>query len=722
MKHPFRKLLALGLSVILTTALLPAASATQITGAALRSAAAAQAQAIATVPWTMETRLTKASIVGDRLDAFTAGGILPTTFFEYIRLYIPHYGVMVESNNGTLEAFTAQLDYDASKVNGYGHLYNRAIYAGMDVNGFLADVIARVSPTKITSLKQALTDPSLEALLPGANLSASNSRFAIGAADANAAYDKLGTGDLLLAWDNNAAAGEDGKPRIHAMVVQSVDTAKDTVTVTYPNYALLVYHFECDKCGATSTEGPTSAALPEHVNSVNYAFGSYKKHSDTQSGISCDGTWKPICGTSWTTATVSYTQLAQTGVPYGSVGYLPYTLDVYSAPVEPKVTLNTSATADTLASGFSGTITSNYRIAAVEAVLTPKGGESQSYICQNLESSWSMDYNDINLSKALMDSQPGDYELEVKVRLGNTNQKDSPFAPISIYKQSFTMSPSAFHLSCDKTRAEQGEPFTLSVNTLEGGFTAVSALIKSDSENYVFDLAASKAASPNVTFTQTKDGSISFQYKGSALAAGSTAAKLVFAPHRTGGWGYSEGIEPFLIANVLASKQSDGSNLTGARVSGGGFVVAVGLNTQVFRNFIKGYDLVLAYMHTPEMAVDQSNSTLPMAYDGQPMYDVTFARYKIGVNTWLRTYAIIVPNADMSKVALGTETCPVLTFSDNVNEIGGIDIADVQTIANIRAGRVPLEGNINKWLRADVDRNGVVDTADQTALMNIMCK
>ena len=730
LKHSLRKILALVLCVVMTTALLPAASATQVTGADLRAAAVAQSQAIANVPWTQESRIAKANVTGDRLEAFVAGGILATTYFEYKRLHFPIHGVMVDCNAGTLEQFVAQLEDTNIKVEGYRNMPTLGSYVGMDINSFLADVIGRVSPTPITSLKQALTDPSLEALLPGLNLKAASSAAALAstsAADAAAAYAKMGPGDLLLAWDDNATGIENtetqsGQPRIHALVVQSVDAAAGTATVTYPGCSQHTWYLECDTCGAKDTYGPTSAALPDHINSTkSYTFDSFKKHKDTYPDSGCGGEWKPVYATIWRTETVSFADLFGAGVPYAGIGYLPYTLDVYSNPVEPKVTLETRTTANTVASGFKGTITSNYRIAGVEAVLTSASGEVSTFTMPVAENSWSVQYEDANLSKALMACQPGSYNLKVDVLLGNTSKAESAFAPINIFDLDFSLAPNTFNMTCDKTNADQGEAFTLSISTLEAGFTYASATIKSDADIYEFDLAASKAASPNVTFGQNEDGA-TFEYNGAALAAGSVVAKLVYRPVRTGSWAYSEGIDPFQVTNMFSSKEAGGANAIAARSGGSGLIVGVGLNTQIFRNYVKGYDLVLAYMHTPEQAIDQSNSTLPMAYDGKPMYDVTFAKYKIGTNTWLRTYAYIVPNADASKIAKGTETCSVITYSNNVNQTGGLDIADVQAIANIRAGRLPLEDNITKWLLADIDRNGVVDAADQTALMNILTK
>ena len=100
-------------SLVLT--MLPTVSASTVSGGDLREMAVAQAQTIATVPWTLESRVAKADVTGERLDAFNAGGIFPTTYFEYSRLRFPIRGVMVESNTGTLEQFEEM--FESSNFN-----------------------------------------------------------------------------------------------------------------------------------------------------------------------------------------------------------------------------------------------------------------------------------------------------------------------------------------------------------------------------------------------------------------------------------------------------------------------------------------------------------------------------------------------------------------------------------------------------------------------------
>ena len=207
-----------------------------------------------------------------------------------------------------------------------------------------------------------------------------------------------------------------------------------------------------------------------------------------------------------------------------------------------------------------------------------------------------------------------------------------------------------------------------------------------------------------------------------SVSRDATVAQLVYSPIRTGDWSTAEGITPFVISNVLVSRQADGSKMVASRASGSGLVVEIGTNTQIFRNYVPGYDLIVAFMCTSEMINQKGITTLNIAYDGKPMYDVSGSMYNADGFRGKRAYAYIAPNIDVSKIAPGTEECPVVTYSNNVNQAGDVDIADVQTIANIRAGRVPLAGNEVKWLLADIDRSGIVDNADQLALMRALNK
>jgi len=97
----------------------PAAAADTVSGAELRAGVVQRVDDIMNVEWSLESRISK-SIKGDDLAAFQAGGILPTTYFEYVRLHFSYRGVMVESEPATLEEFAEKLlfEYNCAVVPG----------------------------------------------------------------------------------------------------------------------------------------------------------------------------------------------------------------------------------------------------------------------------------------------------------------------------------------------------------------------------------------------------------------------------------------------------------------------------------------------------------------------------------------------------------------------------------------------------------------------------
>ena len=176
MKRILNICLVLAMCISMVYAVQPTAQAAEND---LRDTVVAQTQAIMDVDWTLENRIYRTNVTGDRLEAFNAGGILPTTYFEFIRLHIPHKGVPVESNPGSLEYIKTQIDMDNSKIPGIGHITADS-HVGMDVNSFLVDVLSRVMPDVPMTLKQALTHPGMAALMPEADVNASSSKLAIG--------------------------------------------------------------------------------------------------------------------------------------------------------------------------------------------------------------------------------------------------------------------------------------------------------------------------------------------------------------------------------------------------------------------------------------------------------------------------------------------------------------------------------------------------------------
>ena len=405
----------------------PAESQT-ISGEALRDRVAARVEAIATVDWTLENRVSWSTITGDRLTAFQEAGILPATYFNYTRMDQPFKGIMVESNGATYEQFLDTVNMDWAVVPGIGHvLTEKSDMIGMDMNTFLTDISALVLKTPLTGVKAALTSEDLTALYSGADFSAASSMAAISSADdVKAAYAKLQKGDLLLSWNNDAkvslaqdetdAAMATLDPKVHALVVTGVDQAAGTVTVTYATYAKMMWYFQCDTCGVIEAEGPTSAVCPIHTDS-----GTAKTHAASDASSSCAGTWKPMYGTTWATETLSYDQLLSE-VPYGSTGYLPYTFKAYEAgQATAAITMETEATSKTLAEGLSATITSDYPITAIKAVVTPKSGEAEEFFQFPDLDSKSVVFESKELNAAIKDGQ---YSLKIFVRSGPLSEQE----------------------------------------------------------------------------------------------------------------------------------------------------------------------------------------------------------------------------------------------------------------------------------------------------------
>ncbi len=268
LKHPIRKLLAALLGVAMLTALLPAASAAKPDD--LRHAVAAQAKAIASAQWKSEARIQRLNHSDYKKQAMHNTGALPISYFEYSRQPIPYVGIIMDETSASYEQFLAQLTED-----GFLPEDPYATHYGMNADAFLVDVVSRVSPTPISGVKEALSTGAVTPLLSGVDLTASSSKLAV--TDRQAlinAYGKLTEGDLLIAWDDNAELNVD--PTLHVMVVSSVDV-DGSINITYPAFAQPTYHFTCGKCGAKSSEGPTSAVLAKHMVSKNYQFDSFAK-------------------------------------------------------------------------------------------------------------------------------------------------------------------------------------------------------------------------------------------------------------------------------------------------------------------------------------------------------------------------------------------------------------------------------------------------------------
>ena len=750
MKKPISKFLALLLTVVLVLSLLPAVSASEDE---LRDAVVSQTQSIMDVLWTKQKRNARASA---DFEAMQAGGVRPTIYYESDDLLVPFKGVAVSWKSGTLESFVAEINAsgeEARLIKGIPNLVldNYNDYVGMDMHSFLTDVVSRVSADAPTNVKEALNHKAMVSLAGAVNASAADSKSAADPAAVKAAYSKLKKGDILIAWNDNADVGiasntdsptQIDYPKLSVLVVKEV--SGENVTVMYAGYHQPVWHFICDKCGQASTE------LTYRFPRAHSWFNSYDTwkgfttHNDTYTDSNCKGTWEGQYATTWRTETVTFDQLiggpAGSNVPYGSDStYLPYTLAVYAggaAKADVKATNATPAT--DISGGFKVTVSSNYRIAGFEAVLTGADGSVKRFSSAAPDyKSWTVEYSDPALDLALMDAKLGKYKLELFAKTGCADAKgNTPL--VSAYTMDFNLEAASFQFSTDKTAVPQGDTVTAKITAKKAGAAVIKTAVAFDPDCFEFDEARSKAASPNVTFatefggtTANPTGQVNVRYSGKAVAANATPVTLYFNAKRTGLYPVTEGVDPFkmLFLQTSATEGAADAQLVSDRAEGMGQIV-VGFNTVLYKNYAAGNDLVLAYVSNAYEDLVKK-TTLPMMYDGVLMEEVTQARYTVDGSRYLVCFGHIGPDLDPMLItkneASDAEMSPELEYNEfntglfhDVNQSGVVDVADAQTIMNIADGTLPLEGNVTKWYLADIDRNGQVNAADRDALMSYL--
>ena len=710
MKHPFRKLLSVLLPVAMLAALLPAVHAAQPSD--LRYVVANHTKALAGMEWKMENRTRPANYSVEKKTILHQAGVMPTYYYEYDRLYIPYVGAIVSEHSATYEQIKAEL-------TGEGFLPENvdADYLGMNPDAFLVDVVSRVSPTPITGVKQAITSGALTPLVSGVNTSAASSKLAVSNTSAlNTAYGKLAVGDLLIAWDDNATQGS--APTTHVLVVS--DTNVDgSVYVTYPAFAQPTFHFTCSSCGYQSSEGPTADVAPKHVLSSNYQFSRYYTHAEVDPTSNCSGTFRPNGATTWRTEKIDRNKLlGTTTFSGGGVRYIPYTLPVYSSGApDANVTLDTQTTANTLAAGFEGTITSNYRITQVDAVLSTANNPDQMFTHYPDYDTWTYDFKDDALNVALVAASAGSCSLTLNVHSGpilDTGNMDTPVT--KAFSASILLGDPSFELVSNTTVAHQGQSVWLGIKPIEDGITATRMELTYDRDTYAFDLAKTRSANKNVTFAETADGSVSITYSGTALTRDAVMANLYFTPHRTGALPIpAEQTGSFAVRTAWKATSSN-PDMVPARFGGDPITFTVGYNIKIFDNYAAGKSLILlASEGFP------TNAT----YDGRRMLDVTDAHYALDGRVFSHTYAVVVDHVNLDLISAtqisasySSISSYLLYYDGDVNLSGNVDIRDAQSIANIMAGRLPLDGNQKKWLLADMDANGKVDSNDILSILN----
>lgn len=691
------------------TALLPAASAAKPDD--LRHVVAAQAKAIAGAEWKSEARIQRTNHSDYKKTAMHNAGALPTTYFEYSRQPIPYQGIIMDETSASYEQFLAQLTED-----GFLPEDPYATHYGMNADAFLVDVVSRVSPTPINSVKQAISSGAVPPLLSGVDLTASSSKLA--ASDTKAlvnAYGKLTTGDLLIAWDDNAE--QNVEPAKHVLVVSGVEV-DGTIYITYPAWAQATFHFTCDKCGAKSTEGPTSAVLAKHMVSKNYQFDSFATHSAVVPSSGCSGTWRPDGGSTWRTERMSLEKLSGAAdFEGGGDCYIPFTLPVYTdgAP-EVKVTFDTQTTKDTLVAGLSGTITSNYRIVQVDAILSTDGKPDQVFTHYPDYDAWTYEFSDDALNRAMVASSTGNCTVKLNVHSGPVYDSATLVDPVTtVFDVSVFLSDPSFTLSTTVKTAHQGQSVPVSIVPAEEGITATKMEMTYDRDTYYFDMAKTRSANKNITFTENADGSVGISYSGAALTKGSPMATLYFAPHRTGDFPISADKTGIFAVRSAWKDTASTPNMIPTRVGGEAVSFNIGYNLKVYENYAGGKSMII---------FGSEATPVKATYGDQKMVEVTLANYQLDGMGFTHLYAIVVDEVDLDQVTAEkiessvANVWPGLLYYDcDVNRNGSVDIADAQAAANIMAGRMPLEGNQEKWLVADTDANGKVDADDILAIL-----
>lgn len=718
MKKTAAKVLAAVLGVTLILGLIPGATAARQED--LRKVVVNQTKAIAELDWKTlpSTRIARLDHPDAKKAAMHESGVVPTTYFEYNRTHVALKGAIMENVGGSMEKIKAALDAKGGEVSKDAN----GDYLGMNINSFLVDLVSRVNSTKFTTVKEAISSGAVTTMLPGVNEAAASSAAALAAisdSDLKNAYGNLQEGDLLIAWDDNAAQGE--APKISVLVVTYLDGQNvGNVTVTYPAFLQPLYTFTCDKCGAVSTEGPTSSVPSKHVKaSSSYAFQSFAKHNAVDKESDCDGTFVSNGATTWYTQTYSFDQL-KNGFTGGGKGYIPYTVATYASGnvTAANVTVKSDATADNLAGGFKATIESDYRIVQVDAVLSQPGKEDRVFTNYPGYADWTYDFANTDLDKALAGSTAGSYSLALNVHTGPVTDPYKMEVPVvKAYKLELALEDPSFELVAPKSQVHQGQNFAVSVKTMVPGVSGASMNMSFDRTHFVLDLEKSRSTSSGATIEYNESTkTISIKYSGAVLPKGGAVANIYFTAKRTGGLPIAaDKVKPFEIS---AAKVSTGGELVPGRVGGSQANPGIGYNLVIHENYAGDNDLLLIF---------SEGQPFKITYSGTRMKDISLPYMYVDGQLFSHVYAWVEPDVDPINVAAeGVVSSAssvlnyVLEINGDVNQSGIVDINDVQCIQNIIDGTLPLDQA--KYLRADIDRNGKVDTNDMTALLRQLKK
>ncbi len=706
------KFLAVLLSAVLVLGMIPATSAAGESD--LRQAVANHTLAVSKVEWKLAARIARLNHPVAKTDAMHEVGVLPTTYFEYTRSHVANLGVVMENTSASYERFCSQI------VNGTIPADPESTYYGMNADAFLVDVVSRVSTVPITGVKQAMTSGALVPLVEGVKFDASSSADAmkgVNTGSLSPASGDLNIGDIFIAWDDNAKAAE--APKLSVMVVTDVDVM-GYVTVTYPAFEQPTYYFTCDRCGTKSTEGPTSAILTKHIVSTASKFTSFAAHKSVDPASNCPGTFVSDGASTWHTSRVTLDQLFSTEarIAGGGLCYVPFTIAAYDAGkvADPEVKVTTDATAANVMAGFEAHIDSNYRIVRVDAVLSQPGRSDKVFTNYTQWTDWSYDYQNDALDLALSESDAGQYTLKLNVHTGPLTDPDKLSAPVvEAYTLDMALKEPSMALTASAASVNQGELVYISVDALEDGISKAELTVKYDADLFQPDEAAFAQDNSNATLECRDGGQLSVRYNGKAVSTGSALMRIPFRAKRTGDVSVAaKDTQPFVAGEARIAKNG-ASQMEPVRAGGEQLYVGLGLNAVIYTDYAAGKDLLL---------IPIEGQVADVTYGGQKLTDVSRANYIIDGMDFTAVYAIVGDSFDVSRVTIVPKTSGsaavrpgLLYYNGDINDCGVTDIRDVQTIADIINGKLPLEGNMVGWLRADMDRSGKLDINDVKALM-----
>ena len=322
-------------------------------------------------------------------------------------------------------------------------------------------------------------------------------------------------------------------------------------------------------------------------------------------------------------------------------------------------------------------------------------------------SNFSSQYNDPALNAVVTQLPVGSYNLKVSVKAGPITDPATLATPeTTVLDQDFDVAQNRIDIAADRTIAHQGETVVVSLTAGMAGITSLNAGVQYDAQRFTLDEEATRAANPGLDVSVNALASTVTVQGGTSAAAGQALAKLHFTAIRTAADPVTGENAPQFVINE-AEVGVNGGALGEAYSKGLSVSVEVGYNVEIRKNFLSGYDLLLIY----------TASAATYTYVDTPLYDVSFAGYLADGAGYPCTYAYLAPNASANRLTVGTTAGTSLNWGLDTNMSGQVDLADAQQVVNVITGKVTPGADMARCLAADVNKDGVVDGQDVSAIL-----